>query len=361
MKTVCIDSRMISAPGIGTYLKNTLKRLDNKTIDIILIVSEKDLQKHTFLHNFKTIICNEKIYSIKEQLMLPRIIPKCDLFWSPHFNVPILPIKAKKRLVTIHDVFHLAFFSNFSIFEKIYAKIVYKAACLLSQTIITDSNFSKQEIIKYLKVKNEKIKVIHLGVDKELFTKETSKTIQHNLPNEYFLFVGSSKAHKNLENLLKAFKDFNHPTIKLVIVGKFDGFINKYNIKETVAEDTFYKNSVILLEDISDQDLSFVYQNALSFVFPSFYEGFGFPLIEAMSSKCPVIASTKASIPEVCEDNVLYINPHDIQDISNALKRISTDKLLREDLIKKGYERSQVFCWDKTVKKHIQVIKTLID
>jgi len=74
-----------------------------------------------------------------------------------------------------------------------------------------------------------------------------------------------------------------------------------------------------------------------------------------------VIASTKASIPEVCEDNVLYINPHDIQDISNALKRISTDKLLREDLIKKGYERSQVFCWDKTVKKHIQVIKTLID
>nr|NGX29113.1 hypothetical protein [Candidatus Anoxychlamydiales bacterium] len=109
MKKICIDARMIESAGIGTYLKSLLKNLKSKNFKISLIVKPRVIERVKWLKNFDLIYLDAPIYSIKEQLLLPFKIPKCDLFFVPHFNIPLLPIRAKKRLVTIHDVYHLAF------------------------------------------------------------------------------------------------------------------------------------------------------------------------------------------------------------------------------------------------------------
>ncbi|HEU65018.1 MAG TPA: glycosyltransferase family 1 protein, partial [Chlamydiae bacterium] len=171
MKKICIDTRMIESAGIGTYLKSILKNLKAKVLEkekfkIFLIVNskvkEKKLEDYKWLSkNFELIFLDAPIYSIKEQILLPFKIPKCDLFFSPHFNIPIFPIRAKKRLVTIHDVYHLAFFSKLKFLEKFYAKFVIRKAALQADKVLTVSNFSKSEILKYTKAKPDKIEVIY--------------------------------------------------------------------------------------------------------------------------------------------------------------------------------------------------------
>ncbi|NGX36026.1 MAG: D-inositol 3-phosphate glycosyltransferase, partial [Candidatus Anoxychlamydiales bacterium] len=310
MKKICIDARMIESAGIGTYLKSLLKNLKSKNFKISLIVKPRVIERVKWLKNFDLIYLDAPIYSIKEQLLLPFKIPKCDLFFVPHFNIPLLPIRAKKRLVTIHDVYHLAFLSSLKFFEKIYAKYFICKAALHSDKIITVSEFSKSEIIKYTKVKSDKIEVIHNAIDRDLFnikkdeknTDNIEKKQSENkkkidklkiLPKKYFLFVGNLKPHKNLINLLKAFekihKDFND--IFLVIVGKSANLINAIDIQKVLEKKEFLRKKVIFIDNALDEELPYIYRGAISLVFPSYYEGFGYPPLEAMSVKCPVIAS----------------------------------------------------------------------
>ena len=165
MKELCIDARMIFSSGIGTYLKNLLLALKSSPFKCRLLMDPACIEKLSWLSHFEIIPLSAGIYSIQEQLKLPLLIPKCDLFWSPHYNVPVLPIRAKKRLVTIHDVYHLAYFSTLKWKEKVYAKGVISRAVKVSDQIITDSFFSEAEILKYTRAKKAKISVIPLGVD----------------------------------------------------------------------------------------------------------------------------------------------------------------------------------------------------
>ena len=140
MKTITIDARLINSSGIGRYIQNIIPGLISK-FRIILLVNEKLVDEFVWICHIKQIKINSKIYSIKEHFELSLKIPTCDYFWSPHFNIPILPIKAKKRIVTIHDVYHLAYIQNLSLSEKIYAKILYNFAVLIS-----DSKIIKDEL-----------------------------------------------------------------------------------------------------------------------------------------------------------------------------------------------------------------------
>ncbi len=365
MKEICIDARLILNSGIGTYLRNLLIRLKSAPFRITLILPKHAVAKLEWLSSFELIFSDLAIYSLQEQAALPFLVPRCDLFWSPHLNMPLFPIRAKRRLVTIHDVFPLAFFSLFGPVGKAYAKLLFLRAKIADQ-IITVSQFSKEELLKYTSLSSSKIASIHSGVDRTHFTAQvdTMKIEEFKkkraLPEKFILFVGNLKIHKNLRGLVDAYRHLvmrGYADHALVVVGSR---VNMRNVEEPLAligNDAFFSRAVRFLDNIEDEELPLLYQSAKLTVLPSFYEGFGLTPLEAMSCGCPVVVSRVASLPEVCGDAVEYVNPYDAFDIARGIEQVLKENPQRETLIKRGLERCDKFSWDKTAQQHLKVIE----
>ena len=343
MKELCVDARLITSSGIGTYLKNLLPRLA-QCFNLRLIVSPSAPKKIAWLSSYELIFSAAPLYSVQEVLALPFAIPRCDVFWSPHYNVPLLPIRAGKRVVTIHDAYHLAFFSSLTLPQKLYAKALFPAAIKYSDLVVTDSWFSHGEILKYTRVKKDRLHVAYLGVDREIFHEHVDAAKRHTLrlPEKFALFVGNVKPHKNVRGLIAAAKHIGCP---LVVVGQRKGLITQENLPE---------ESALFLENVEDAELPHLYRLAAVTVLPSFYEGFGLPALEAMSCGCPVIVSHLPSLREVCGDAALYVDPHSPQNMADTLALVWGDPMLQGTLRKKGIEKSLTFCWNECAQKHIE-------
>lgn len=318
MFDVCIDARMAFSSGIGTYIREIIPLLKH-SFRIILLVDKLD---RDWCRGFDQIAFKAPIYSIKEQLLYGVKIPHCDLFWSPHYNVPLFPIRARKRVVTVHDVCHLVFGS---LPKRAYARF-FMGNALKSDRVITVSHFSKREIEKRLG--KGCLRVIPIGVNLDRFTPRNPCNLvrkKYNLPKKFALFIGSQKPHKNLGGLLSAFK---RSDLELIALGNG-------------------------IWSIDEPDLPVLYSMAEIFVFPSFYEGFGLPPLEAMACACPTVVSNAASIPEVCGDASVYFDPSNedeiVNGVQNALKR-------KNELIEKGLERVKLFSWKTSAEKHLQVL-----
>jgi glycosyltransferase involved in cell wall biosynthesis len=350
---------MALCSGIGTYIRKIVSLLKSEPFKLQLVTSREVVEKWPDLKHFDLILTSAPVYSIQEQVAFPRIVPQCDLFWTPHYSTPFFSLRAKKRLVTIHDVYHLAFGKTLRLHQQFYAKVMMRRAVNISDHILTISQFSKEEIIKYTKAPQEKISVIHLGVDRSQFTSEPNAILQseirkkYGLPQNYFIFVSNLSPHKNIQRLLSAWnllmKEF--PDWGLVLVGKKG--------KAVFDQNLLNKRGVFLLGQVCDQDLSVLYQLAYAAIHPSLYEGFGLTPLEALSSGCPVVVSKAASLPEVCGDAALYIDPYDIQDIVAGMRRMIQDRILYSQLKERGLERSRNFTWEKTVSEHVKILNQL--
>ncbi len=338
---IVIDARMVDCSGIGTYIQNILRGI-SPNLPLIAIGDPEKLKDFPL----KDIIsCTAPIYSVKEQLILPQIIPACDLFWSPHYNVPLLPIRAKKRLVSIHDVYHMAFFSSLSLAEKAYAKVVLSQAVKRSAGIITCSQFSSQEISRFFPGGREKIAVIPYGIYK--------KTIER-APESFLLTVGNLKPHKNLLNLVKSLAYLDRD---LMIVGKKEGLRTKdLSLFSFLEQHPEISKRVTFTGYVSEKELENLYARAAVYVFPSLYEGFGFPILEAMAAGCPVASSSRASLPEVAGNAASYFDPESPVDIARAIKQILDNESYRQELITKGKEQIALFNWQECYKKHLNYI-----
>ncbi|MCJ7554299.1 MAG: glycosyltransferase family 4 protein [Ignavibacteriaceae bacterium] len=343
---ITIDARMINHSGIGTYIKNMIPNLIGH-YNLALLGNFQILESFPWSEQVKVFSANYPIYSISEQINLPRQIPESRLFISPHYNIPLLKIPADKRVVIIHDINHLVSINKISVIKKIYARYMISAAVKKSDKVITDSFFSRNEIIKHVRSEGKEIKTLYCGINDEALKnyikppyKENIK-LKYNLPENYFLYVGSSKRHKNLISVLKAFNLLlqEYSNQKLVVLGvKHDEYFNN---KEFVN----LKEGVILPGYITDTELPAIYANALCLVFPSLYEGFGLPPLEAMSCGCPVIASNVTSIPEVCNDAALYFDPLNIEEIASTMKQILEDEKTVSQLREKGFNNLKKFTW----------------
>jgi len=361
MLKLTIDFRMHNASGIGTYIKNIVPFLVDK-FKIVLLGKESEIKQYAWSNKVKIIECNSTIYSIKEQFELVEKIPKCDIFWSPHYNIPLLPIRAKKRVVTIHDVFHLAFYDSLNFKQKLYAKLLINQAVSRSDKVLTVSKFSVDEIRKYTHTTKE-IDIIYNAIDFDKFKIIDDKSSigvildKYLLPQKFLLFVGNVKPHKNLKNLLLVIKDMN---INLVIVGKKDGFITADNEISNIIEKNNLKNKIYFTGYVDDEDIPAIYNLAKLFVFPSIYEGFGIPPLEAQACGCPVLCSNTASLPEVGgKDSVVYCDPYSVDDIKEMLILVLNDNKLQEELITKGFENIKRFSWEKSAQEIIKVIEGL--
>ncbi|MES2199441.1 MAG: glycosyltransferase family 1 protein [Chlamydiota bacterium] len=339
--TVCIDARMIFSSGIGTYLQNLIPKME-KSFKMTLLIRKSDEKWAREHFSSELITVDVPIYTVKEQLIYPFCIPSCDLFWSPHYNIPLLPILAKKRIVTIHDVCHLAMPHFFPKWKGKMASFLLKGAVKRSDLVLTVSEFSRKEIASYLPVAGDKIHVLPNGAPEKNEEGDFSlKDFGLNQP--FILYVGNSKPHKNVDRLLKAFFHLS-PCYDLVLVGPEKCF-------STVQNHTRIKR----LYKVSDEKLYFLYKKAELLVHPSLYEGFGLTPLEAMNFGCPVVASHAASIPEVCGEAAYYVDPYDEKALYQGMKEVLENRELRQKLIKAGYKQEKKFSWDKTAKRLIEL------
>ncbi|MBX0331700.1 glycosyltransferase family 4 protein [Pontibacter sp. HSC-14F20] len=362
-KTLAVDARMIQASGIGTDLQNLLP-LMKEHFDITLLGDPVQLKQYAWADNMQIIRFTKPIYSIAEQLLLPLLIPACDYFFSPHFNIPVLPIRAKQRVVLIHDVYHLA--SNaVNKVHKLYARFLLQRAIDASNKVVTISEFSRSEIQKYLKVGDKMLHKIDLGVDHNLFRKERDAELMQSvgnkycLPEEFILFVGNVKPHKNLKTLVLALSKLEgsqYQGIKLVVVGKKEGFITGDQSLINLIEQLNLKDRVIFTGYVETEHLPIIYQLARLFVFPSLYEGCGLPPLEAMACGCPTIVSDAASMPEVCRDATYYFDGTNPQALADALVGALQNEHLRDDLILKGLQLSAQHTWQKSSAELCDII-----
>ena len=183
------------------------------------------------------------------------------------------------------------------------------------------------------------------------------------LPQKYFLFVGNLKPHKNLQNILKSFDKLicQYEDVYLVIVGQNKNLNHFFDISEVLKNNKKLKDKIKLIDSASDQDLPILYQLSKALVFPSLYEGFGYPPLEAMASGTCSIVSDRASLPEICENSAYYVKPLDIDSIYKAMHDILTDDKLRDDLINKGVDRVKLFDKKISIEKHLSLIKEMIN
>lgn len=281
-----------------------------------------------------------------------------DLYFQPAF-LPNPFIKAKKVICTIHD-FSFLLHPQWHPQERVkYFKTNIHLA-KKADHVITGSNFTKQEIITYLHIPQESITVIYHGVNHHLFRKYQEKELQKTkqkfaLKKDFLLFVGSIEPRKNLSNLLKAYSLLTHSqkeALPLVLVG-FKGWENK----EIMQELQKHKNFVSYLGFVSDEELAHLYNLATVFIYPSLYEGFGLPPLEAMACGAAVIVSDVASLPEVCADGALYVDPNNMEQISQAILLLAEDATKREALQAKAIVRASSFSWEKSATAHLELFK----
>ncbi len=313
-----------------------------KSFETTLLIrkSEEKWAKEHFSSDLVTV--DAPIYTVKEQMIYPFCIPSCDLFWSPHYNIPLFPISAKKRVVTIHDVCHLAQPYFFPKWKRVMASFLLKQAVTRSDLVVTVSEFSKKEIARYLKASENKIQVLTNGVGKKDVGRSCSLKA-FGVEQPFILYVGNNKPHKNVDRLLKAFS-YLPSCYTLILVSPEKGFSRVQN-----------QARVKRLYQISDEELSFLYKKAELLIHPSLYEGFGLTPLEAMSFGCPVVTSFAASLPEVCGEAAYYVDPYDEKALFEGMKKVLENQELREQLIKAGYDQEKKFSWDKTAKRLIEL------
>ena len=360
MSDFYIDVRMISTSGIGTYIKNLVPLVIEKLphMNIRLIGNQQELQRYSWTKNQRVTVvpCDAPIYSIQEQFDLYRIVPKDTVLWVPHYNIPVF--RKGKMIVTIHDVLPLAMPQIIQgIHKKMYAEFMFNAVKRKANTIICVSNFTKDQLKLYTGISDKKITTIHLGVERAWFGMQKSQISPYNKP--YILYVGNVKPHKNLIRLIEAFDLIKGNIVHdLVVVGKKEGFITGDQL--ALEKASKIDGRVLFTGHVDDELLKQYFLHADMLIFPSLYEGFGLPPLEAMACGCPVIVSSSASLPEVCGDAAIYCDPNNTNDIAEKILLVINDPGLKEKLRRKGIEHASRFSWENCAEETCGVIEKVI-
>lgn len=294
-----------------------------------------------------------------EQLRLPWLVKKmrADLLWCPGNTAPLITFGVP-MVLSLLDAAPFSGPEWFSTQFRTYYRILMPIVGRIASKIITISKFSRNELIQYNLVgKNNSIAVVYCGIiPLKARRGELAKRMATLQNKKYVLSLGSRDPRKNIARLLAAWNNIPE-NIKdgrvLALAGKADKVFSKEEIP-TIPQ------GVLFLGYVSDDQLFDLYSQADAFVFPSIYEGFGLPPLEAMSCGTPVLVSHVTSLPEVCGDAALYCNPYDLDDISDKLIKVLTDKSLVIELRKRGIERAKCFSWEKSARQLVDIFDEVL-
>lgn len=372
VKRIGIDARFYGplGKGLGRYTQEIVDRVINL---------DKDNEYFIFLHeeNFSEFIpprpgvhkikLNIRWYSWQEQFVLPFVFKKfrLDLLHFPHFNVPLFYFRP--FVVTIHDLILTQFptlrattKSPLIYYLKNLAyRLVIASAIRRAKKVVTVSEFTRQDIISHFRVNPGKVVVTLEGIADNFLKKPELSNDQivlsrYNIASPFLLYVGNAYPHKNLEGFLHSFvvlKERN-PQLSLVLVGKLDHFYRRVQEKAQelgLAENVFFPGFV------PDSDLIYFFRQAAVYVFPSFYEGFGLPPLEAMEMGCPVASSNQSCLPEILADAAVYFNPYNQKEIADVVGNLLSDEKLRDNLRTKGFIQAKKYRWSDCASETLMI------
>lgn len=372
---IAIDLRSLHTGGVSgveNYILNLLEHLllldhSNEYVLFYNSFKPKSFSHLEFVNSklLQTRIPNRLLNGSIKIFGLPsfeKLIGDFDCIWLPNFSTFAISSKAK-LVITVHDLSPLIEPSWYSLKESLWYKFINVHKILKRADMIwAVSEFTKQDIINIFKLRADKIKVLYPGVDRLHFSPNISNPQlrnlrnDYNLPKKYILFLSTIEPRKNLIGLIKAFENLNLDC-DLVIAGK-----NGYQSEQVDLEinRSPKKSRIHRLGYVPESDKPGIIKLASVVCYPSFYEGFGFIPLEAMSMGTPVVTSKVTSLAEVSGSASLLINPHDIQNITDSLRQLLTDTNLREALVQKGYKQVDNFGWEKSAHLALENLELLV-
>lgn len=361
---IAVNTRLLlkgKLEGIGWFTYETLKRmtLDHPEHEFIFIFDRPYNQDYIFAENVKPVVIGPPtrhpvLWYLWFEYQIPRILKKykVDLFLSTdgylsqRTNVP--------QLAVIHDINFVHRPDDLPWLKAKYYNYYFPRFARIAKRLATVSFYSKEDITRSFKVDYDKIDVVYDGINQVFapISEEEVKDVRskYSMGADYFLFVGALHPRKNVSGLLRAFDAFkgvHGSDTKLVIVG---GEMHKTGDIFETYENMRHKSDVVFTGRVSTQELHDIFGGALALTFVPFFEGFGIPIVEAMSAGIPVICSNTTSMPEVGGSAVLYADPIKIDQITEAMLRIYEDAELRKKLVEKGFEQKNKFSWDETAR-----------
>lgn len=343
---ILMDARMIGRTGVGTYIRNLLEAYAERPGDLAVhaLINPSDRRYLPGGENIAPLVIplSVPVYSPLEQVVLPFYCKKVrpDLVHFANFNCSYLC--PRPYVVTIHDlIYHLYPEACPHKLAHLYAKALLRSSAGKARMVITDSNASRGDITSRLDAPAEKVRVIHIGIGRQYEPVANAREVlkKYNLPADYILYVGNHEPRKNLAGLINAYAaSHSRARYSLVIAGKKDPRRAKtYELISSLS----LNGKVVLAGYVPPEDLPALYTAAGLFVFPSFYEGFGLPPLEAMACGTPVVCSNTSSLPEIVGDAAVTVDPHNTEALTRAIDRALTDNDLAAELVRRGFRQAK--------------------
>ena len=358
---IAIDVRKWRDYGIGTYVRNVVRhlaRLDPHNTYFLFCHETDEPTLRDLSENFVPVVDESHQYRLREHFSIPFKLRRlgAQLLHSPHYVRPLLC--TIPSVVTIHDCIHLLFpqyLPNRMAYR--YARFVMGSAVEKSALVYTVSQASRADILRfYPSTDPDKVRVVPNAIDPELLVdpgEEERERVRerYQIHGRFVLFAGNVKPHKNLERLIRAFAlvraQSGRRDLRLVLIGDD---VSRYNSLRRTAEEAGVRPDVRFFGFVPHQTLAALYRMASVFAFPSLYEGFGLPPLEAMACGTPVLTSKVSSLPEVAGDGALLVDPYSVEEIATGLARLLDDDDLRRDLVARGRARAAAFSWERSAR-----------
>lgn len=369
-----IDARIMypkgEGSGIGRYIIEMVEAMialpESRTHEFIL---------YPYIHTQKLELPANWMYSEKKNasrgitrsLIYPFIARRdsLDVFYSADYLGPILPMPCK-TVITIHDIIPVVYPDVTSFKHRLVGRYLLPHSIKNASVIISVSHATKNDILKYIDVPEDKIKVIYEGKNSSFYPRDQDREIIHKVcitygigERPYILFLGTLEPKKNLINIVKAFSQIKDAAGKnyVLVLGGNIGWDS--SVLEFLIRDCHLEDEVIFTGFVEEEDLPYLLSGARAFCFPSLYEGFGLPVLEAMACGCPVITSNVSSLPEVTGNAALLVDPYDVQQIADAMTKVLTDDKLCEDLKQRGLKQAKKFSWETAARQLLDIFNTM--
>src|SRR5262245_837126 len=366
---IAIDIRKINEFGVGTYIWNLVRNLAaiDAHNEYLLVGSHRNFHELGPLpDNFKPLYQSEDETLWRHHVTVPFALKRqsVDVVHVPHHQAPFF--HPSKLVVTIHDCVHVLFpHEDSSKFRNYRRYLQTKRIVESAKHVLAVSKSTKEDLINIFRLPESKISVVHNALDERFAFCDSPAEQKHvleryQLKDPFVLYSGKIRTHKNLHRLIEAFavlkseltEDERYKSLKLIIIG--DELSKHQYLRLTVIR-SGVQQDVRFFGFVPYAILRVFYQSAALFAFPSLYEGFGLPPLEAMANRTPVMASNTSSLPEVLEDAALLVNPENVFDIARAMKLILSDDHLRQRLVQKGLEQVAKFSWNLAARKVVEM------
>jgi len=368
-----IDARFFGSigKGLGRYTQKLIENLesvDSENHYFIFLRRENWDEYQPRSKNFTKVLADVPWYSLREQVQMPKIFKRCglDLVHFPHFNVPVA--YKGKFVVTIHDLILFHYPTRrastlsapvYFLKTKIYHRVI-RRAIQNSQMLIAVSQHTKKDILKNFRIDPEKVVVTYEGVDtveNPLYEKSETVLKKYGIIRPYILYVGNAYPHKNLDRLILAFKEVSkmHSGLHLVLAGKEDYFYKR--LKNFVAANSV--SGVVFPGHIAEDHLPVLYRETKLYVFPSMYEGFGLPPLEAMARNAPVVSSNASCLPEILGKAAYFFDPRGISETADAIEKVLENIDIRKKLIAAGQQQIKKYSWQKMARETLEIYNSI--